>query len=97
MTINNQLNKEERKVYNSIKTIKLMNVAYASYGDERAEALQIGLNCMRKFIPEVAHSDVKKNRFICPACGYRIKLHKNEVAKFCGNCGQKLLYDGVDE
>jgi len=88
---------EERKVFDSIKTVKQMNVLYSSYGDERTKALQTSLQCMRRFIPEVARFDNKRNRFICPTCGNRIKLRKNDLMKFCGDCGQKLLYEGIDE
>lgn len=94
---NHKLNAEERTVYDAIKTVKQMNVLYASYGDERTKALQTSLGCMRKFIPEVAKYDSSKNRFICPTCGNRIKLIKNESMKFCGDCGQKLIYEGLDE
>lgn len=92
-----KLDSEERKVFEAIKTVKQMNVLYSSYGDDRTKALQMSLRCMRKFIPEVAKFDSQKNRFICPACGNRIKLRKNEIAKFCGDCGQKLLYEGINE
>lgn len=94
---NHKLDAEERKIFESIKIVKQMNVLYASFGDDRTKALQTSLHCMRKFMPEVAKYDHSINRFICPSCGNRIKLRRNDSMKFCGDCGQKLIYEGIDE
>ena len=76
------LDPEHREPYESLEPIN--------------EACRMGVEALRRRVPESPYHDGDAGVMACPSCGSGEYLHHEDGhrCRFCGQCGQAIDWDG---
>ena len=76
------LDPEHREAYESLKPVN--------------EACRMGVEALRRRVPESPYPDGDAGVLACPSCGSGEYLHNEDGnrCRFCGQCGQAIDWDG---
>ena len=76
------LDPEHREAYESLEPVN--------------EACRMGVEALRRRVPESPYPDGDAGVLACPSCGSGEYLHNEDGnrCRFCGQCGQAIDWDG---
>lgn len=76
------LDPEHREPYESLEPVN--------------EACRMGVEALRRRVPESPYPDGDAGVMACPSCGSGEYLHNEDGnrCRFCGQCGQAIDWDG---